>query len=364
MDAGTGLVHTAPAHGSEDHRVGLQYGLDLGCGVDEEGRFSADDPATPDLLAGLPVLEEGNRAVLDHLARLGHLLHQDSNFVHSYPYDWRSKKPVILRSSKQWFVDTDSLRKLAVEAIQKSDPDGEPAIKIKPKSASGGFGDVLSHRPYWCISRQRVWGAPIPVFYDGRDKAMVSPETVDHYCRLVDRHGTDFWWSLDGETLLPAEIRQSLGLAPEEECRKSADTLDIWFDSGISWHSVLPAGRQADLYLEGLDQFSGWFYSSLLTGMAAGGRSPFKQVFVHGFTVDEQGRKMSKSLGNVVAPDDITKGTAESGKVVYGVDVLRWWVAAHASHSSSIQVGDSLLAQTKLEVDRIRNTFKFLLGAF
>ena len=358
LDAGTGLVHTAPAHGPEDYAVGTQHGLDLSCPIDELGRYNND--VKPRELVGKSVLGDGNEEVLKLLEQSGHLLKR-ADYVHSYPYDWRTKQPVILRASKQWFVDSKTLQQDALEAVK--------SIPIHPKTAVNGFKGVLERRPYWCISRQRVWGAPIPVFYHN-DDVVINEELLDRYCSLIDKHGTDFWWTLSTE-----EILDTVDMENKSQLVKGTDILDVWFDSGMTWSSAIPEGmnglRQSHVYLEGLDQFSGWFYSSLLNGLALQGASPYKNLFVHGFTLDEEGRKMSKSLGNVIAPDQITmgastetnkKGKKSQTKKVYGVDVLRWWVAAHGSQNAAILVGDSLLTQTKQETDRLRNIFKFLLG--
>jgi len=296
-------------------------------------------------------------------------------YTHSYPYDWRTKKPVLLRASKQWFIDTGKLQPRALEALNNVD--------IHPKSAANGFHGILEKRPYWCISRQRVWGVPIPVFYDSKGEAVISREMMNRYNDLMDSYGTDFWWKLDKE-----EILQGMNIDSIQSMKKGEDILDVWFDSGITWYSnieVNPADslKQSDVYLEGLDQFSGWFYSSLLTSIAVQNAPPYKKLYVHGFTMDEEGIKMSKSVGNVVSPNQITHGWTPSNNKgkdidtqqnkkpkkaknyeskVYGVDVLRWWIAANASQNSAIFVGENILSQTKLEIDRLRNVFKFLLG--
>ena len=273
-----------------------------------------------------------------------HILLQNE-IQHSYPYDWRTKKPVILRASKQWFVDTKSLQEKGLKCLQE--------IEIHPKSAANGFQGVLENRPYWCVSRQRVWGVPIPVFYDSENKEIVSKEIVERCCQMVDEHGTDFWWKLTA-----GQILDGLHVENVATLTKGNDIFDVWLDSGLTWHNVIKDDLKrskivVDLYLEGLDQFSGWFYSSLLTSLALQGCSPYKKLYVHGFTLDEKGRKMSKSLGNVIAPSNITEGktstpTKKASKgVVYGVDILRWWVAAHGSQSSAISVGKNLLDQCK-----------------
>jgi len=337
--SGTGLVHTAPAHGQDDFRIGLVHGLGSQCVVDENGRYAME---LDHGLAGLSIMDAGTERILE-LLQPDILLQQD--FVHSYPYDWRTKQPVFLRASKQWFLDTNRLKDKALEAVKQ--------VQIQPASAVNGFRAVIQRRPYWCISRQRVWGTPIPVLYKiDTDEPVLTSELLDRYCELIDTEGTGFWWTMDIDQIL-----QGTPLDPSQY-RLGGDILDIWFDSGISWAAVLD--RQADLYLEGLDQFSGWFYTSLLTGVALTGAAPYKQIFVHGFTLDENGNKMSKSLGNVVDPRDVVEGTKK--KPAKGVDVLRWWVGLHASSSTSVLVGDSILAASQMEVNKIRNTLRFLLG--
>lgn len=341
MTTGTGLVHTAPSHGPDDYLVGINHDLDLSCPVDENGCYLPDIGAD---LRGLSVLGEGNLRIVDLLKQSGHLLLQE-DFFHSYPYDWRTKKPVIIRGSKQWFIDTSKLKGPSLDALK--------SVQILPDSWVQGFRGVLEKRPYWCVSRQRVWGVPIPVFYHKETKEVLSTDKViDRCCELNRSEGTDFWWNMSAQDIL-------MGTGVNgEDYEKGGDILDVWFDSGITWNT-LPE-RPADLYLEGLDQFSGWFYSSLVTGMALEKQAPYKNIFVHGFTVDEQGRKMSKSVGNVVDPRDLINGTKK--KKPYGVDTMRLWVAAHASQSSSIEIGDSIMDSTKQTMNKIRNSCKFLLG--
>ena len=331
MQSGTGLVHTAPAHGPEDYLIGLNNELDLSCPVDENGCY---DNTAPKNLQGLFALEEGNTEILQMLEKGNNVLSKNV-YIHSYPYDWRTKKPVLLRASKQWFMDTGTLQPKALEALKN--------VEIHPKSAANGFQGILDKRPYWCISRQRVWGVPIPVFYDLKGSAVISKEMVNRYLDLIDQYGTDFWWELENK-----EILDGLNI-DTQNLTKGRDILDVWFDSGITWHNIIEPNscntlKQSDVYLEGLDQFSGWFYSSLLTSVAVQNVSPYKQLYVHGFTMDEEGKKMSKSLGNVVSPAQITHGLAldenvgekqeaqKAGKkkktpnkssTTYGVDVLR-----------------------------------------
>ena len=328
-ESGTGLVHTAPAHGQEDYLVGVSNELDLSCPIDEHGCY---DQTVPTNLRGLFALDAGSKEVLTMLDEGQHILAKDI-YIHSYPYDWRTKKPVMLRASKQWFMDTGNLQPKALEALKNVD--------IHPKTSVNGFRGVLDKRPYWCISRQRVWGVPIPVFYNTRGDVLISQEMVEKYKELIDIHGSDFWWKLSTK-----EILEGLNVEDLDNLIKSSDILDVWFDSGITWHNIIEGDssgslKQSDVYLEGLDQFSGWFYSSLLTSVAVQNAAPYKKLYVHGFTMDETGRKMSKSLGNVISPTQITQGwstetetnekpvTKKSNKsnkkssIVFGVDVLR-----------------------------------------
>ena len=312
--AGTGLVHTAPAHGQDDHRVGLAAGLECGdCLVGGDGCFTAE--AGPELV-GLQALGPGGERVQ---AMLGQDLVLAEQIIHSYPHDWRTGGPVLLLASKQWFLNTERVRGAALAGLDE--------VEIQPSSAARGFRAVVERRPYWCVSRQRVWGVPIPVmFRTETGEPVLSQELISRYSDLVDQHGPGFWWELSLDEILAGTSYQ-----PEQHHREGLDIMDIWLDSGLSWACGLGTeDRRADLYLEGLDQFSGWFYSSLMTSVALTGRPPYNKIFVHGFTLDEQGRKMSKSLGNVVSPAEVVAR--------HGTDCLRWWVAKHASSSTSAQV--------------------------
>lgn len=340
-DKGTGLVHTAPSHGPDDFLVFLNKKIPLKTLVDERGCYNA---SAPEFLQGKEVLGEGNQSVVKHLnskvVKLGEL-------KHSYPIDWRTKKPVILLASEQWFINTEKIKAKAIEEIE--------SVQIFPEKSSKASKNVLKtqleKRPYWCISRQRSWGMPIPVLYDAVSREpIVNEELIDHWIKLVDESGSiDFWWELDINDLVP----KSSGL-DASNLKKGNDILDIWFDSGISWSYVLEEDKVADLYLEGHDQFTGWFQSSLMTSVAVRDIAPYKNIFVHGFAVDEKGKKMSKSVGNVISPEMIVKK--------YGTDVMRWWIAAHATQHSSITVSDKLLEDGALNLMKIRSTLKYLLG--
>ncbi|XP_003739842.1 isoleucine--tRNA ligase, mitochondrial [Galendromus occidentalis] len=330
---GSGLVHSAPNHGQDDYVNALKHNLALDpCIVNEEGRYNelADD------LRGLEVLTEGSAEVVKRLQAQNSLVHV-SKYIHSYPYDWRSKKPILVRSSLQWFIDLSSLRHKAVEVLTNE-------VQMHPESAKKMFLNQLAMRPHWCISRQRSWGVPIPVYYKDGESVHMDRKFVDQVCEAVKNHGTDFWYRPDAKNILG--IDGELG----------TDIMDIWLDSGLSWSTVLN-GKQADLYLEGVDQIRGWFQSSLLTSVALTGRAPYKKLFLHGFVLDGDGQKMSKSLGNIIAPSDIT-----DGKKALGLSVLRWWVASHAATSESVLVGKNILDECEVLISKFRNSFKFILG--
>ncbi|XP_059947408.1 isoleucine--tRNA ligase, mitochondrial [Mesoplodon densirostris] len=352
MTKGTGLVHTAPAHGMEDYSVASQHNLSMDCLVNEDGVFT--DAAGPEL-QNKAVLEEGTDAVIKMLQAAKNLL-KEEQLVHSYPYDWRTKKPVVIRASKQWFVNITDIKTTAKELLKK--------VKFIPGSALNAMVEMMDRRPYWCISRQRVWGVPIPVFHHKtKDEFLINSQTIEHITKLVEEHGSDIWWTLPPEQLLPKEVLSQVGGPDALEYVPGQDILDIWFDSGTSWSYVLPGTDQrADLYLEGKDQLGGWFQSSLLTSVAARNKSPFKTVVVHGFTLGEKGEKMSKSLGNVIDPDVVINGGQDQSKEPpYGADVLRWWVA-ESNVFSEVIISPSVLNAARDDISKLRNTLRFLLG--
>uniref|UniRef100_A0A182NGD9 isoleucine--tRNA ligase n=1 Tax=Anopheles dirus TaxID=7168 RepID=A0A182NGD9_9DIPT len=345
-EKGTGLVHTAPAHGPEDFLVCLERNIPIKNLIDEHGLYN---DRAPKFLRGKYALTEGNQLVTNELAKSTLKL---GTLVHSYPIDWRTKQPVMLRASDQWFIDTNSLKRRALEEVR--------AVEIFPRTSADVSKKViegqLQKRPYWCISRQRAWGVPIPVLYDAATKVPIASKALLAVIedRLAKEASIDFWWTVPLEELVPAELLKQLGYESYAQLEKGKDILDIWFDSGVSWLTVLGKDRVADLYLEGVDQFTGWFQSSLLTSVAARGKAPYKAIFVHGFAVDENGMKMSKSLGNVICPKQIASR--------YGCDALRWWVCSHAIQNTSIPVSHKLLGSSAENVQKLRGILKFLLG--
>jgi isoleucyl-tRNA synthetase len=338
IEAGTGAVHTAPGHGHDDFIVGQRYGLAVDNPVLDDGRFRAGTEA----VSGLDVFA-ANPVIIELLGERGELLHHET-VKHSYPHCWRHKSPLIFRATPQWFVgmDRQGLREKALQAI------GE--VRWMPGWGEGRIRAMVEGRPDWCISRQRSWGVPIALFVD-RETGEPHPDSVRLLGEVADRveqAGIDAWWSLEAAELLGED-------APRYE--KVRDIMDVWVDSGLM-HHCLSATRDevdfpADLYLEGSDQHRGWFQSSLLTAVAMHGKAPYRAVLTHGFTVDEKGRKMSKSLGNVVAPQKVLD--------TLGADVLRLWVAA-TDYRGEMSVSDEILKRMSDSYRRMRNTVRFLLG--
>ncbi|XP_064189010.1 isoleucine--tRNA ligase, mitochondrial isoform X4 [Anguilla rostrata] len=348
MGKGTGLVHTAPAHGMDDYSVASHFNLPVECMVDGEGRFT--ELAGPEL-CGQSVMEEGTKTVISMLKEAGALL-KEEDCVHSYPYDWRTKQPVVIRPSKQWFINTGSLKDKAKEVLQK--------VRVVPEAARASLLAMLDRRTYWCISRQRSWGVPIPVFYNKETgEPLINKHTVSHVADLFSEKGSDCWWELPLDSLLPPKSK----VGKEVEFERGEDVLDIWFDSGVSWAAVLQeTDPRADVYMEGKDQLGGWFQSSLLTSVAVRNKAPYKALVVHGFAVSEKGEKMSKSVGNVVDPDTVINGGKDpSVSPPYGADVLRWWVA-ESNVFSEVQIGPNALNSARDSINKLRNTLRFLLG--
>ncbi len=347
-ESGTGLVHTAPGHGQEDFITGQKYGLGVLSPVDDRGNFTEE--AGP--FAGLNVLKDANDAVINALTEAGSLLKREP-YAHKYPYDWRTKKPTIFRATEQWFASVDGFREAAMAAI------GE--VRWIPATGQNRIESMVGERSDWCISRQRSWGVPIPAFFDAETgEVLMNGETIAHLRDIFRDRGSDAWWELPIADLLPEPYRSN-----GRTYRKGTDTMDVWFDSGSSWAAVVKQrglSYPADIYLEGSDQHRGWFQSSLLTSVANSGHAPYKTVLTHGFTLDEQGRKMSKSLGNIIDPLEIINGGKDQKQnPPYGADVLRLWVSS-VDYSSDVPIGKTILKQMADVYRKIRNTARFLLG--
>jgi len=338
LDAGTGAVHTAPGHGLEDYIVGRRYDLPIENPVGGDGRFL---PSTP-LFAGEEVFD-ANAHVIEVLGSEGRLL-KGEPYHHAYPHCWRHKTPVIFRATPQWFISMDQagLRKGALDAIAHVD--------WMPAWGEQRISGMIAGRPDWCVSRQRTWGVPIPLFVD-KETGELHPRTlelIEEVAQRVERGGIDAWFDLDAAVLLGADAARY---------EKSTDVMDVWFDSGVVHHAVTQLRPEivspSDLYLEGSDQHRGWFHSSLLTSVAMHGRAPYRGVLTHGFTVDEKGRKMSKSIGNTLVPQKLTN--------TLGADVVRLWIAA-TDYANEMSVSDEILKRMADSYRRIRNTVRFLLG--
>jgi isoleucyl-tRNA synthetase len=339
-DSGTGCVHTAPGHGQEDFIVGQQYNLEIANPVGANGVYLADTP----LFAGQHVFK-ANDSVVDALREAGVLLLHKA-YSHSYPHCWRHKTPIIFRATPQWFIsmEQNGLRQASLTEIEQT--------RWIPEWGQQRIEKMVAGRPDWCISRQRTWGVPIALFID-KDTGALHPNTaelMEQVAKLVEQDGIQAWFDLEAKTLIGEDAQQFV---------KVKDTLDVWFDSGVTHACVIGArpeyngAKQADLYLEGSDQHRGWFMSSLMTGVSIDQQAPYKQVLTHGFTVDGSGRKMSKSLGNVVSPQDVMKKL--------GADILRLWVAT-ADYTSEMTVSDEILNRAADKYRRIRNTARFLLA--
>jgi isoleucyl-tRNA synthetase len=344
LEAGTGCVHTAPGHGREDYEVGLAYGIDAYSPVDDNGCFS-DDVA---YFEGGFVFKT-NDAIIEKLSEVGALLKKET-IEHAYPHCWRCKRPVIFRATPQWFISMDGtgLRKKSLEAIDR--------VTWIPHWGRDRIYGMIENRPDWCISRQRAWGVPIAVFYcDACDALYLNQDIMDRVFALFEARGADAWFEMNVDELLPkGACCQACG---NDHFIKETDILDVWFDSGVSHAAVLEDRDYlkwpADLYLEGSDQHRGWFHSSLLTAVGTRGEAPYRSVLTHGFVVDANGRKMSKSVGNVIAPKKVIDK--------YGAEILRLWVAA-ADYRDDIRISDNILAQLSDAYRRIRNTSRFILG--
>ncbi|EDV24362.1 uncharacterized protein TRIADDRAFT_26821 [Trichoplax adhaerens] len=346
-ESGTGLVHTAPAHGIDDYNISRIYELSLDCAVDKDGLYTEDAGSE---LEGKYVLGDGNNAALELLRDSGNLLHE-SDYVHRYPHDWRTKKPVILRATKQWFTMTSGLMQQAKANIF--------SLKMYPEPSRNRFLSMIENHD-WCISRQRYWGVPIPVFYHKlTDEPLIDDDSIAHITKLVREYGSNCWWNLPMEKLFPIELAMKHYTSPAK-FRRGEDTMDVWFDSGTSWATVMKdQDGVADLYVEGTDQHRGWFHSSLITSTVTQSKAPYKGILTHGFVMDENNRKMSKSLGNIVYPDEAITGTKK--KVGLGADVLRLWVAA-SGYAADLSCSNSILERFGESLRKVRNSARFLLG--
>ncbi|KAJ5273778.1 hypothetical protein N7478_008903 [Penicillium angulare] len=381
-DSGSGLVHCAPGHGMDDYEACLARGIEVFAPVNDDGKFTEKAmPHDPTRLSGKAVLGEGNTAVLEYVHSRGQLLAQH-RYDHKYPYDWRSKQPIIIRATEQWFADVADIRTSALRALED--------VKFVPEAGKNRLENFVKGRSEWCISRQRAWGVPIPALYHRTTgDAVLTKDSVLHIMNTIEERGIDAWWtdSADDPAWLPSSLRDDpIGF------RRGTDTMDVWFDSGTSWSEIdVPTeGRShpADVYLEGTDQHRGWFQSGLLTYIAhqlASGktdipRAPFRNLITHGFTLDEDGRKMSKSIGNTIPPQTIMDGTllpplkprkgkgkkqAETQEPSYdalGPDALRLW-AASSDYTRDVVIGKQVLQTVHTSLHKFRVTFKLLLGA-
>ena len=348
-ETGTGIVHTAPGHGMDDFVVGKKYNLPITCVVDEKGNLNKESL----LFEGLNVLKDANEKIIRFLNENNYLLFLE-DYKHRYPYDWRTKKPTIFRATEQWFASVEGFRSSALKAIDE--------VEWMPKSGKKRIHSMVIGRSDWCISRQRSWGVPIPVFYNqSNNEVLINADTINHIQNIFKEFGADIWWKWNEDKLLPEKY-----LSDAKNWKKGLDTMDVWFDSGSSWAAVCMQREElkypADLYLEGSDQHRGWFQSSLLTSVAVNNKAPYKKVLTHGFALDEKGRKMSKSLGNVVDPDLIIKGGPnQKTQPAYGADVLRLWVSS-VDYSVDVPIGSNILKQLSDVYRKVRNTSRYLLG--
>lgn len=342
LEAGTGFVHIAPGHGEDDFYVGQKYNLEILSPIDNQGRFTEDAPGFTGLF-----YDDANKEVTRILEEKGKLL-KLSFINHQYAHDWRTKKPVIYRATEQWFASIEAIRTDILAAIK--------GVKWVPAWGEQRLSNMIAERGDWCVSRQRIWGVPIPIFYcEGCSEAIIEDATIDHLVDLVAAEGTNIWYARDASELLPSGFT-----CPKCKCAsftKEKDTMDVWFDSGVSHIAVLEERAElswpADLYLEGSDQYRGWFNSSLTTSIAVRGAAPYRGVLSHGFTLDGEGRKMSKSTGNVIEPSKIINQL--------GADILRLWVAS-IDYQSDMRISDDILKQITEVYRKIRNTLRFLLS--
>ena len=342
-EAGTGCVHTAPGHGLEDFEVGNRYKIGVVSPLDNRGVFTEEAGD----LAGTRY-DKANSVIIEKLKELGALIGHDK-YSHSYPHCWRCHKPVIYRATEQWFASVDGFRQDALKAID--------TVTWLPESGRNRIYNMIENRSDWCISRQRAWGVPIPVFYcQSCHEPLMTAKSVETVACVFEKEGSDSWWENEANHFLGDKF--SCAKCGGKKFDKEMDIMDVWFDSGSTHAAVLDVrpelkGTPCELYLEGSDQHRGWFQSSMLTSVATKGRAPYKTVLTHGFVLDENGRKMSKSLGNVVDPNDVIKQ--------YGADVLRLWVAS-VNYADDVHIGKNMLAQLADVYRKLRNTARYMLG--
>ncbi len=341
LEAGTGCVHTAPGHGEEDFEVCRKYNLPVIVPVDNKGHLNE----LAGKFSGL-FYAKSNKAIIEELKSTGHLL-AEVEIIHQYPHCWRCKNPVLFRATEQWFASIDGFRKQALEAIKD--------VEWIPAWGEERITNMVRDRGDWCISRQRKWGVPIPIFYcESCGKELINDQTISAVKQLFREKGSNAWFEMDASDIVPKEVTCECG---GRKFRKETDTMDVWFDSGSSHAGVLEnrgdLSWPADMYLEGSDQHRGWFQSSLLTSVAARGKAPYRTVLTHGFTVDGEGKKMSKSLGNGVDPIEVIKE--------YGADILRLWVVS-ADYRNDVRISKDILKQLTEVYRKIRNTCRFILG--
>lgn len=341
LDAGTGAVHTAPGHGADDYFAGKRYGLEILCPVDEKGVMTDEAPGFSGMF-----YDKANKSITEKLEEIGALLKLEF-ITHSYPHDWRTKKPVIFRATEQWFASIKDFREEILKAIEKVD--------WHPSWGEIRMHNMMKDREDWCISRQRAWGVPIPAFYGENGEPIITDETIDHVSELFRQHGSNIWFEWDAKDLLPEGFTSEH--SPNGVFKKEVDIMDVWFDSGSSHQAVLMQRdglrRPANVYLEGSDQYRGWFNSSLSTGVAVTGEAPYKEVISHGFILDGKGHKMSKSLGNVIDPIKVMKQL--------GADIIRLWVSS-VDYQADVRVSNDILKQVAETYRKVRNTFRFMLG--
>ena len=339
-DAGTGCVHTAPGHGEDDYNIGREYGLPVLSPVDNRGCYTEEAPGFEGIF-----YDDANKIVTEKLKEVN-ALEKLNFFTHSYPHDWRTKKPVIYRATPQWFASVEMFRDELLKAVSET--------TFTPAWGETRLYNMMRDRGDWVISRQRAWGVPIPIFYAEDETPIITPETIAHVSKLFREHGSNVWFQREAKDLLPEGFTHPG--SPNGKFTKENDIMDVWFDSGSSHQGVLvERGMQypADLYLEGSDQYRGWFNSSLITSVAINGYAPYKGLLSHGFVLDGDGRKMSKSLGNVIVPQKVMDQ--------YGADILRMWVAS-VDYTADVRISMDMLKQVSESYRKVRNTLRFLHG--